>query len=82
MWMTGLVVTAVTIYAWNTKSDFTYCWPIMLTIVIGLMILGIVSWLVPFTPEYELYFLCPFGAMFYSIYLVIDIQMLVGGKRY
>ena len=82
MWMTSLIVTLVTIFAYTTKFDFTPLWPIMLGICIGMIILVLVFCFVPCTENFYYYYYCPFGAVFYTIYLVLDIQLLVGGKKY
>ena len=82
MWMTALIVTVVTIFAVSTKADFTPFWPIMIGICLSMIILLFVCCLVPFSSNFYYYYYCPFGAIFYTIYLIMDVQMLVGGKRY
>lgn len=66
-------------YAIFTPSDFTIKWGIIIVIFVAMLMLGIFSLFIwsPFLDN--LY--CSLGVLVFGIYLVIDTQMIVGGKR-
>mmetsp|Transcript_69707 Transcript_69707/g.130105 ORF Transcript_69707/g.130105 Transcript_69707/m.130105 type:complete len:240 (-) Transcript_69707:68-787(-) len=79
--LTSLVFCGLTIYAWNTKRDFTGMWPYLFAFSLALLSLGLtilvlslcgvqVQWLI------MLYnFL---GVVLFSFYIVFDTQMILG----
>lgn len=81
----GLTIAAtvgLTVYAWTTKTDFTYCGGILFSLVFILFIAGIFS---IFWWDYRLYlFYDCLGVVVYSIYLIYDTQLIVGemGRKY
>ena len=77
--MTVAIVVGLTVYAIFTPTDFTIKWGIVIVILIAMLMLGIFSLFVwsPFLNN--LY--CALGVIVFGIYLVIDTQLIVGGRR-
>lgn len=78
--ITAVLVVGLVLFAFQTKYDFTswiwYMFPVML----GLMIAGIL--LIFFPSKIASIIYAALGAILISIYLVIDIQLTVGGKKH
>lgn len=72
-------MVGLTIYAIFTPTDFTIKWGIVIVILIAMLMLGIFSIFIwsPFLTN--LY--CCLGVICFGIYLVIDTQLIIGGKR-
>jgi FtsH-binding integral membrane protein len=65
-------------YAIFTPSDFTVKWGIVIVILIAMLMLGIFS-IFTWSPFLnDLY--CTLGVILFGIYLVIDTQLIVGGR--
>ena len=77
--MTLAIVLALTAYAIFTPTDFTIKWGIVIVILMAMLMLGIFSIFVwsPFLNN--LY--CSLGVIVFGIYLVIDTQLIIGGRR-
>jgi len=78
---TSIVVIGLTLYAWNTKSDFTGCGPYLVAMLLALIGCQLVIWLVCMfgscPPEVQkLYALA--GVVIFSMYLVYDTQLILG----
>lgn len=74
------IVLALTVYAIFTPTDFTIKWGIVIVILMAMLMLGIFSiflWWSPFL--HNLY--CCLGVIVFGIYLVIDTQLIIGGRR-
>ena len=65
----------LTIYAWTTKSDFTpwyaWMWGVLFTFVVS----GLLFFC--FGMKYEIFY-CGGGVIIYSIYLILDTQLILG----
>ena len=74
------VTIGLTIYAFFTKTDYTYLGAFLATAGC-LLILGCIAcfWM-HFYWLYMIY--CVLGLIIYSFYLVYDTQLIMGGKRY
>lgn len=71
------IVIGLTIYAIFTPKDFSIKRGIMLTILIALIMFGIFcAW----TPVLDNLYCC-LGVIVFGIYLVIDTQLIIGGRR-
>ena len=85
--MTMILTISLTVYAFFTKSDFTAlcgpfaCWGLLLIITISMM-MSIISMLVFSYTEVWYPFATGFAVIIYGIFLLIDTQLIVGGKRY
>ncbi|KAL1228772.1 Protein lifeguard [Trichinella spiralis] len=75
---------AVVIFSMQTKYDFTACLGVVFMLSMGLFLFGILATI------FTLAFRAPivhvvyagFAAVIFLIYLAIDVQMVVGGKRF
>ena len=77
--ITAAIVLGLTFYAMYTKTDFTILGGIMIVLLIGLILLGIVGMLTNIPFLNTLY--CTLGAILFSVYIIIDTQMLLGKGR-
>jgi FtsH-binding integral membrane protein len=74
-----IVTISLAIYASSTKTDFTKSlWPYMISITVAMVGAGFVLMIFPSYMGSMIY--AAIGAMLFSVYLVIDVQMLLGGK--
>ncbi|EFX64759.1 hypothetical protein DAPPUDRAFT_265831 [Daphnia pulex] len=73
------VCLALTIFAMQTKWDFTACGGILFVCVIVLFIFGIVAICIPGKVIRLVY--ASLGALLFSVYLVFDTQMMLGGNH-
>ena len=84
--MTMVLTVSLTAFAFFTKSDFTMCGPFMcwaLLIICTISILmSVISMFVFEFYEVWYPFACGLAVIFYGIFLIIDTQLIVGGKRY
>ncbi|XP_004646316.1 protein lifeguard 1 [Octodon degus] len=77
---TSLVTVALTIFALQTKWDFTWLNGVLFVFLCVLLIYGI---LVLFIQAYWLHLLyAGIGTLLFSMYLVMDVQLLVGVRHY
>ena len=79
--LTFACVLGLTVYAITTKSDFTQCgdWCMALFFVMVMVsVMGII--LSVFIGPAMRIFWCMLGVCIFSIYIIIDTQMIVGGK--
>ena len=75
----AVVCLALTIFALQTRWDFTLCSGILFVGVIVLLIFGIVSICIP-SKVLDLVY-ATLGALIFSVYLVVDTQLMLGGKH-
>jgi FtsH-binding integral membrane protein len=68
------VTVSLTIYAWTTKTDFTFCGGMLFTAICLLFVLTLFSFVFPFLNA----LICVFGVMIYSLYLLYDTQLIFG----
>lgn len=68
------VTVSITIYAWTTKTDFTFCGGMLFTAVCLLFLLTLFSFIFPFLNAA----ICVLGVMIYSFYLLYDTQLIFG----
>lgn len=77
--ITAAVCLGLTLFAFQTKWDFTVMGGVLFVAVLILLILGIVAIFVPGKTISLVY--ASLGAFIFSIYLVYDTQMMMGGKH-
>jgi len=81
-----VVVFGLTVFACQTKYDFTGCGPYLFVGILCLMAFGFFMWLGSFFLTGEsmrtlnLLYACG-GALLFSFYIVYDTQLIVGGKH-
>ena len=76
--LTAAMTCAITVYAITTKSDFTVFGPFMFIIGFVFAVAGIFSFM--WGPTMHLAYAC-IGVVLFSFYLLIDTQMIIGGKN-
>lgn len=81
---TAFVFFGLTLYACFTKTDFTGCGPYMVGLGLCLLgfslMIGIWSMFAPVPPALHLLYSCV-GALLFSMYIVYDTQLIVGGEH-
>ena len=73
-----MIVVACTIYAAYTESDFTTSYGIIIVLTAALFTLFIVTLFTSSPFIQNLY--CCIGVMLFGVYLIIDTQMILGGR--
>ncbi|XP_055919691.1 protein lifeguard 1-like [Eupeodes corollae] len=77
--VTALLCLALTLFALQTKYDFTACGGILITALMLLMVVGLVSIFLPDKRLKIIYSAC--GALLFSCYLIYDTQLMMGGEH-
>ncbi|XP_029175061.1 protein lifeguard 1-like [Nylanderia fulva] len=77
--ITAAVCLGLTIFAFQTKIDFTGLHSALFVAVLVLLIFGIIAMIWPGKTMTLIYASC--GALIFSLYLVYDTQMMIGGKH-
>ena len=77
--MTAVVCVGLTIFAMQTKIDFTVYSGVMFVALLILMVMGLILSFVRIPILQVIY--AGFGALIFCIYLIIDTQMIVGGNH-
>lgn len=77
--VTAIVVLGLTIFAFQTKWDFTACSGIMFVALLVLLVFGILAIFIQNKIVDLVY--ASLGALIFSVYIVIDTQMMMGGKH-
>ncbi|KAJ8686980.1 hypothetical protein QAD02_022774 [Eretmocerus hayati] len=77
--ITFVIVVSLTLFAFQTKYDFTGAGTYLFIAVIVLMIAGILMMFFP--SKIGTLVLSSFGALLFSFYLVYDTQMMLGGNH-
>ncbi|XP_008820764.1 protein lifeguard 2 [Nannospalax galili] len=83
LWATGattVVTLSLTLFALQTKLDFTLLNGVLFVCIIVLMIFGIVLIVVRTLWLHVLY--AALGTVLFSMYLVMDVQLMVGGNHH
>ncbi len=78
--MTAAITIALTLYAFTTKTDFTYYGALFWIFGMSLFLFGIFFWGFNYEAFRILYSIL--GIILYSFYLIYDTQLLMGGKKY
>lgn len=77
---TAGVSLGLTIFALQTKIDFTACWGILLTVLIVFIISTLLFSLLPHS-KWKMIGIGIGGALIFSCYLVYDTQLMMGGSH-
>ena len=77
--ITSIVTIALTIYATQTKYDFTASGGILLSFLVGLIVLGFLNIFIQ--NKFVETLIAAAGAIIFSMYIVYDTQLIVGGKH-
>uniref|UniRef100_A0A8D9B4D2 Protein lifeguard 2 n=1 Tax=Cacopsylla melanoneura TaxID=428564 RepID=A0A8D9B4D2_9HEMI len=77
--ITCVICLSLTIFAFQTKVDFTMMGGVLFVCVIVLFVFGIVAMFFPGRIITLIYGAC--GAVLFSIYLIYDTQLMMGGNH-
>jgi len=77
---TAAVVLALTLFAFQTKIDFTACGGALLCVLVIFILAGFVAAFFPQTRTVRLVYAC-IGAVIFSLYIVYDTQIMIGGNH-
>lgn len=77
--LTAAIVLGLTLFAFQTKYDFTVCGG-FLCIVLMIFTLGSIIGALFFRSEFGHFILACFGAGLFSMYIVYDTQIMIGGN--
>jgi len=77
--ITAAVSLGLTLFAFQTKWDFTVMGGVLFVAAIVLMVFGIIAIFVPGKTIKLIY--ASLGALLFCIYLIYDTQMMMGGKH-
>ena len=75
----AIIVLGLTIFALQTKIDFTMCNGILFVLLLCLMIFGIFCGI--FRSDIMNVVYASLGAVIFSCYIVVDTQLMMGGKH-
>ncbi|CAF2757626.1 unnamed protein product [Rotaria sp. Silwood2] len=78
--ITAFVCLGVTLFSFQTKYDFTSCFGVLFVISLALLAFGIVCAFTYSRIMYTIY--AGLGAVAFSIFLAVDTQLIMGGKRH
>lgn len=76
----AVVCFGLTIFAFQTKYDFTACGGFLLVALIVLICMGFLMIVLPNSKPLNIFY-ASLGAFIFSCYLVLDTQMMVGGQH-
>eukprot|EP01026_Neomeris_dumetosa_P008586 TRINITY_DN12765_c0_g1_i5.p2 TRINITY_DN12765_c0_g1~~TRINITY_DN12765_c0_g1_i5.p2 ORF type:complete len:238 (+),score=14.19 TRINITY_DN12765_c0_g1_i5:155-868(+) len=79
--ITAVIVVSLTIYASQTKYDFTTCGGLLMGLFLALMLASILG---IFFFQNRIYYavISGVGAFLFSMYLIYDVQLIMGGRQY
>jgi FtsH-binding integral membrane protein len=77
--VTAAAVIGLTLFAMQTKYDITHWGSILLVLLVVLIVLSLIGIFVR-SPIYVLV-ISGFAALLFSVYIVYDVQLIVGGKQ-
>lgn len=81
--LTAAVTVSLTIYAFTTKTDFTWAGGLLFAGVCILIVTGLLGWIIGWNQILNIIY-CAAGVFIYSIYLIYDTQLISGkfGKAF
>ena len=79
--MTAGMTVALTVYAYNTKTDFTMCSSLFFILSVGMMMLCLVSVFMTFVAWWHPV-MAAICVVFYALYLIYDTQLIAGGRSH
>lgn len=78
--MTMAMFFGLTLYACTTKSDFTTMGGVLFAALFVFIIMGFFMAFLPYGIANTIY--CAIGVILFSVYIVYDTQLIVGGKKH
>ena len=76
---TCIITLGLTLFAFQTKYDFTGFGPYILSLLLILIFMGIISIFIK-NDIYNIIYSC-LGALIFSFYIIFDTQLIIGGKH-
>lgn len=76
---TLIIVVSLTVFACQTKIDFTICGGVLCVAIVLLLVLSIVG--IFFQSYIFKMLIASFGALLFCVFLIYDTQMIMGGKH-
>jgi protein lifeguard len=80
MLMTSILVISLTLFAWCTPFDMVLCGPALILCILMALCMSLLLFFV-FTPRQAYSFYIGLGILLYGIYLVMDTQLIMGGRH-
>tara|TARA_Y100000589_G_scaffold329762_2_gene377346 strand:- start:1725 stop:2300 length:576 start_codon:yes stop_codon:yes gene_type:complete len=77
--VTAAITFALTMYAWQTKYDFTTWGAGLLSCLVAIIIVNILNIWIQNTVLHTI--MSCFGAILFSFYIIYDTQLIIGGKH-
>merc|ERR1712059_1961 len=74
------VVLALTLFAFQTKIDFTACGGVLLAVLVVFVIFGFIAIFLPNQRTVRLVY-AAIGTIIFSLYIVYDTQLMIGGSH-
>eukprot|EP00088_Acartia_fossae_P063136 TRINITY_DN7676_c0_g1_i3.p1 TRINITY_DN7676_c0_g1~~TRINITY_DN7676_c0_g1_i3.p1 ORF type:complete len:244 (-),score=41.44 TRINITY_DN7676_c0_g1_i3:224-955(-) len=78
--VTAAVVLALTLFAFQTKIDFTAMGGVLLAVLVVFILFGFIAIFLPQTRTLRLVY-AAIGAIIFSLYIIYDTQIMIGGKH-
>lgn len=78
--ITCFITLGLTAYAMQTKYDFTTSGGVLTGVLMAMIIVGFIGMFIPHIKALEL-LISGAGAVLFACFLVVDIQMMMDGKR-
>ncbi|CAL8089486.1 unnamed protein product [Orchesella dallaii] len=78
--ITTVITVGLTVFAFQTKIDFTVLGGILFCCVLVMFIFGIIMMFLPHIPIAKKIYAC-LGALLFSVYLIYDTQLMIGGNH-
>ncbi|KAJ2943574.1 hypothetical protein O0L34_g16683 [Tuta absoluta] len=78
--ITAAICLALTLFAFQTRFDFTMMGGVLLVCAVVLMLFGIIAIFIPHNKIVTLVY-ASLGALLFAFYLVYDTQLMMGGKH-
>merc|ERR1719229_194633 len=78
--ITAAVTIGLTLFSFQTKWDFTACGGMLCGCLVILMVAGIAMMFMPYN-EYAAIGYASAGAFIFSMYIIYDTQLMMGGKK-
>ena len=78
--ITVVLVLGLTIFALQTKIDFTAMGGVLLVAVLCLMMFGLFMWFFPNNKTVNIVY-ASLGAFIFACYIIFDTQLMMGGKH-
>jgi len=76
---TALITLGLTLFAFQTKYDFTGYGPYLLSFLLTIIFMGILSLFI--TSQFYNILYSSIGSLLFSFYIVYDTQLIIGGKH-